>query len=84
MNNEVVIEKNVPLPPKKAGRQNGQTAVFEQMQVGDSVVLEGKGRSNFIQYMRRKNKAFATRLIDSEDSVRRYRCWRVDGRRKAA
>ena len=84
MSKEIVIEKNVPLPPKKAGRTNGQTAVFEQMQVGDSVVLEDKGRQNFIQYMRRENKACATRLIDSEDSVRRYRCWRGDGRRKAA
>ena len=54
MTKEIVIEKGVPVPPKKAGRRGYQTAVFKQMQVGDSVVLEDKGRQNFIQYMRRR------------------------------
>ena len=84
MKTEITIEKGIPLPTKRNGRRGHFSQVFDKMEVGDSVVLDNKGRANFIQYMRRKNKAFATRVIESENNVPRYRCWRVDGRRKAA
>lgn len=84
MTNEIVIEKGVPLPPKKSGRNGYMAEVFGKMTPGDSVVLKGNQRNTFTQFMRRHNYAYTTRMIERNGTETVYRCWRVDGRRKAA
>ena len=84
MTNEIVIEKNVPLPEKRTGRPSELAPVFRRMKPGDSVVLKGRQRMAFAQFMKRHDLAYATRMIATEGTENIYRCWRVDGRRKAA
>jgi len=80
MSTEIVIEKNIPLPEKRADL----APVFRRMKPGDSVVLKGRQRTTFAQFMKRHDLAYATRRIEGEGTETLYRCWRVDGRRKAA
>lgn len=84
MSTEIVIEKGVPLPTKKTGRKGYMAEVFAKMTPGDSVVLKGNQRGTFTQFMRRHKYAYATRMIERNGTETLYRCWRVDGRRKAA
>lgn len=81
---EITIEKGIPLPSKKVGRRGYMSEVFSKMTPGDSVVLKGNQRSTFTKFMRRNKYAYATRRIEGEGTETLYRCWRVDGRRKAA
>ena len=80
---EVVIEKNVPIAPARNGRRGHFAGFFDRIDVGDSVVLEGKQRGHFTKYMQRKGRGFATRLIETDGVVRRYRCWCLDNGRAA-
>jgi len=84
MSTEIVIEKNIPLPEKRTGRPSDLAPVFRRMKPGDSVVLKGRQRGTFAQFMKRHDLAYATRMIERNGTETLYRCWRVDGRRKAA
>ena len=73
MDTPIVIEKNIPLPP----RQNrASTYPFDDLEVGDSFFIEGKSAKSFgstVQAAAKRTGAkFTTRAFD--DGVR---VWRI-------
>lgn len=83
-----VIEKNIPLPPRRggAGAKGGQSqtgAVLYAMQVGDSVMLPGRKQTNIASHAglvsRRigDGRKYATRSV-TENGVKGTRVWRVE------
>lgn len=67
---EVVIEKNVPVPPKKTSRWS----VTEDMEIGDSILVPSKGDAmNLYNYTKRNGIQCTTRQVEGG-----YRVWRIE------
>lgn len=66
---EVIIEKNVPVPPKKTTKWSGA----EDMEIGDSILVPSIGDSRCLyQYCRRKGVRTTVRQVEGG-----YRVWRI-------
>lgn len=60
MNDMPKIEKNIPLPDKKSGKN---IRLLKSMEVGDSFVIEIKSRSSFLISAAREGIKITTRSI---------------------
>jgi hypothetical protein len=68
---EILIEKNVPLPPLK----KGITGMLESMEVGDSIVITRDQRASWYSMLKRLSpKRFTSRSVDEL----MVRLWRVE------
>ena len=73
MSNELVIEKNIPVPTR-AKHGTGITATARKMEVGDSFLVEGPARKGIYTYLRYlAPMRFTTRTVDGG-----IRIWRVE------
>jgi hypothetical protein len=67
---EVIVEKNVPVPPKKPSKWSGT----EDMEIGDSVLVPSHVDSISLQsYCRRKGVRCTSRKVEGG-----YRVWRIE------
>ena len=77
------IQKNVPIPPRAGGR-SGSKYPFRQMEVGDSVFVEGKVSkvASAIQSTSKINKGwkFESRKAD-ENGASGVRVWRKEDKK---
>ncbi|MBL7740288.1 MAG: hypothetical protein JNK14_13815 [Chitinophagaceae bacterium] len=67
------IEKNIPLP--EAGKTNSKYAVIGDMEVGDSIFMEGKivtSVSCILKKYKKSGKAFSSRTVEGG-----VRTWRI-------
>ena len=71
------IDKNIPIPTYHHANSK-YVKIINQMEIGDSVVLENvKTRNNFYQCMRRKGYKAVTRKI-TDQGYGLYRIWRTE------
>ena len=69
---ELVIEKNVPVPPKK--KINTRWSIAENMEIGDSVLVATQMDSlSLHNYCRRKGFRSTSRKVEGG-----YRVWRIE------
>ena len=79
MNKMIAVDKSVPMPERKAGKNVGMNYPYEQMDVGDSFLVNTGGKY-LLSQMCTKNKRMGEKLgkeyvaRQMDDGVR---VWRV-------
>jgi hypothetical protein len=73
MIDEIRIEKNIPLPPLKKVPKGHYQKILNQMEVGDSVLLETRHKLRSFRKVARRCGYDTSERVDGV----KFRCWRV-------
>ena len=76
MNKMIAVDKSVPMPERKAGKNVGMNYPYEQMDVGDSFHVEGVNLQVVLNANYRAGKQLGMKFIARKDD-KGIRVWRI-------